>query len=324
MIDTLHIFMEREQITEKMLNQLDNLERNKVIQDVSMQTFSNSGIIRKQGMLKGIKLSWGENSIKLKGSLSRYYLGNNLDYLEIDSTKDAIDQLCEDLKINIGDFKVTRVDMAATINMQYPVLNYLEHLESLSNHKKIQYGNETIYFKNTLRTFQFYNKLLQMKKKPGRKKTFNILREAQLSIEDHYLRVELQLTKKIEDQLKMDQKLKVRDLYNPTIYAKLVNCWYKYFTKVKTKRKILDLKQNENITSSVFIKYLAAYGYSKLCNDKVRRLVERKYKDKEYNTYYNIQKDINKLENRFGFESKYIRELNEEIKGIADYQLGNF
>ena len=65
-----------------------------------------------QGDLKNMRVTFNEGSISIKGSLPKYYFGNNCETLSKSNTKEALENISSDLSIDINKAKVTRIDFS--------------------------------------------------------------------------------------------------------------------------------------------------------------------------------------------------------------------
>ena len=111
-----------------------------------------------------LRLRTSERGTSIQGSLPEYYLGNNAYTLTQNQTQEAFDQLSEDLRINILDAKVNRVDWAVDLVTDYPPYQYDCHLgDSRLLGEKIKF-RKTSYYENTSRTLSIYDKGKKVKK----------------------------------------------------------------------------------------------------------------------------------------------------------------
>ena len=104
-----------------------------------------------------------KNGISLKGSLSKYYLGNNIDTLTRHSVKSAIEQLSDHLHIDISLAKVTRLDISSVILTKYSPVVYYRYLGQKSWFYRFQFKEDTLYYNNHKRQIIFYDKAKEAK-----------------------------------------------------------------------------------------------------------------------------------------------------------------
>ena len=78
-----------------------------------------------QGDLRNMKVTFNEASISVKGSLCKYFYGNNIDTLNLTNTREALNQISADLSIDIHKARVTRIDFSTNIITDYtPTVYY--------------------------------------------------------------------------------------------------------------------------------------------------------------------------------------------------------
>ena len=107
--------------------------------------------------LKNMELKESTRGIKFKGSLAKYYFGNNLGTLTIGQTKRVIEKLSDDTHLDFSKATISRVDFATNFKMKEPVLNYYDCLGSASRlDRNIKYSS--LYYTNNSRSLVFYDK----------------------------------------------------------------------------------------------------------------------------------------------------------------------
>ena len=81
------------------------------ISDVNHSEYAN-GSTCTSGSLDNLRVNINEMSVTIKGSLAKYYLGNNFQTLSQKTTSEAIEKLSDDLNLDINLCKVSRIDLS--------------------------------------------------------------------------------------------------------------------------------------------------------------------------------------------------------------------
>jgi hypothetical protein len=288
------------------------------LENVKKETDEESSLFLYKARLKNFSLHFYDGRMSIIGSLAKYYLGDNLAYHTRRSALNALDDLGDELGLDIRGFRVMRIDIGATLVLDFPIPYYLDCLESSPRYKLKVYSSQTKTFYNGLRTFQFYDKLAQMRS--TREPVKEILSDAQLSSKWNYLKVELQLRGRVK-QLFGGKEITVADLYDKDIYKKLVDLWHNEYKKIKKKREILDFKFKDGFYTKQLVDSLLCEGLNKVGMSNVLHQIDRhRLNDKiDYLTAYRSKKKLEELENRFGHSSCYLDELDEYMRDVANY-----
>lgn len=264
--------------------------------------------------LDNLKITERLGSISIKGSLAKYFLGNNVNTLTRLETKWAIERMQDDLKINLSDANVYRIDIASNFIMKYPYKNYFDFLiDAPYTHKG--YINDSVYFSNKQRQIIFYGKLKEMKDKgisiPYEYKEF----------ENTMLRYEVRMKRGLKKQLGCEVKLS--DLYDKTFYDFMVKKWKEnYFSINKMQRILLDRKAYS--TPKVYKDYLLLKLINEKGIDNIMNDIDANRK--EFNSSLGATrcktmiKELTQLED-YSEPNELIEELDEKVKVNAEYFL---
>lgn len=271
------------------------------------------------GNLRGIRLKYWPATLIIDGSLPQYSLGNNVLTPTFDLTRKALLKLGQDLGIPIEEAKITRLDIGATFQMDYPVKFYLDLLQSSDRYKVSEYSGETKQFYNSLRKVIFYDKIKEQQKK-NKKILAQLFGPNSSSL--HLLRYEIQYKKKLNSQLGF-RDLRVKDLLSGRWDKKLVERLKSEYRKIRKKQDILDFKGEDLGVPKEFKASLASHAISKIGQAELYDLLERKYRAEEISkkNYYSMKSMINKVESKFLRESKYLKELDKKINDVEKYAL---
>ncbi len=135
--------------------------------DVSFDGKSQYGNRIITGTLKNYRLTVSENGINMKGSLCKWYLGDNFQTLNRTTTQQAIEKMSAELHLPIDRATVTRLDFAENFILNYPVDVYYNHLGLLKFSKRcpvVDNGIEGINYFQRGGLLVFYDKIKQTKR----------------------------------------------------------------------------------------------------------------------------------------------------------------
>jgi len=168
------------------------------------------------GSLGNFRVYIRPTSISLKGSLCKWYLGDNFQTLNRETTKQAIEALSSVLHLPMERADVTRIDFANNLILEYPVEVYLNHMGEMSRSKRAKYPS-SIYYRYGGGQMAFYDKEREQRDKkesiPSQYKGLHILR-----IEQRY---ESRLQKTFNQSV-----IKAATLYDEAFYSLLQKSWY--------------------------------------------------------------------------------------------------
>ena len=156
------------------------------------------------GNFKNIKVKIKGNFISLTGSLPKYLLGNNFEELNLSKTKEAFENLSDELHLNLFDSKLFRIDVASNLIMDDSLNKYYSAFESLPRYEKKPYKNGIMYTTNKI-ALKFYTKKVEtMKKKQPIPREFED--------KNNILRYEIKCSNNLKSIFK--QNIYVNDLLN--------------------------------------------------------------------------------------------------------------
>ncbi len=115
MVDTIHIRLTNNQTVGK-INFLQLSSHFNTVSDTKYLNTDNTVI---NGHLGNLLISVSKNSISVKGSIAKWFSGNNLHTLSYEELIQAFTRLGNILHMPIGKAYFTRLDMAANINTKY-------------------------------------------------------------------------------------------------------------------------------------------------------------------------------------------------------------
>ena len=301
MIDTINIYTKSYDILESFdINVLENYKEHKC----------NEWSYYK-GHIGNFSVTYSETKLKLEGSLTKFYLGNNVQNMNRTQITEAFKKLETKLGFNIGDFRISRIDLGVTFEMKCIVPMYLDSLIELPRYDTAIYGDETKSFTNKSKTVTFYDKAVEY----NSKKHDISLNDLDINSE-YLLRYELQLKKsKI-----LLEKATVSDILDDRYFQKLVNMWKNHFLKIKKNRKLIDtelimLKKPKDFFTYLVCDRIEEKGKSESIN-LLNKLCKHGTIDRRRK--YDLKKRIETNEKKFSITSKYIDELETLINQYAE------
>jgi hypothetical protein len=142
-------------------------------------TKHRTGELSAAGKFKNLQVKINASCLTVSGSLAKYYFGNNLEILDRQTTKTAIEMLSDDLLLPIGEAQLYKLEFGTNLIMQQPVSQYFNALVSARYYERTSYKHG-IQFINSQRSKSFYDKAAEMRRSkielPQELKSKNILR----------------------------------------------------------------------------------------------------------------------------------------------------
>jgi hypothetical protein len=265
--------------------------------------------IYEKGKLDGLDIKESGRGIKIKGSLAKYYFGNNFETLTVEQTKKAIDKICDSLHLDVREANLSRIDFATNLIVSEPPLNYYNSFLDAARLNKSQQGT-TLYLSNKSRAIVFYDKCNEAKAhniyKPDEFKNKNVLR------------YEYRLKK-----LKRNQ-FTLADLSSKKTFNCLLDEWLKQYHSIRRiprlrikeeAKEMINLKAFEKQGWKLFIQQLGGIeNFYSLLDDEVRRGTITKQ-----NKYYYKKKFDDLFTSPEMFEpNTLITELDEKVNEAAE------
>lgn len=197
---------------------------------------SNEKIV---GHLENMLIEINGSTLKIRGSLSKWYKGNNVYGITFKEVKEAITDLENVLGVPLQKAKITRLDIAKSLNLDHCAELYLDYLVYLEGYIRSLSSPNCLYFvrKNKSKVAQalklcFYDKDKELEDKKDIKGKL-----AKQSESDHLLRYELRI-----ESMKylFGRKILCSDLFSKDFYTDLIDLWFNMYDWVKKKRKGLN------------------------------------------------------------------------------------
>jgi hypothetical protein len=170
--------------------------------------------------------------ISIIGSLSKFLHGNNLVRLTRVDVKKAVHELSRLSGLDMSEAKVKAIDIAANIILDHPVQCYNVLLsEKLRSVKSVIKDYQTVRFETGNRSLSFYDKKKEFLYR-NRRETKYRRQFSSLLNDKYWIRYELKLKKSLES-VSGSSMLKLKDIYHPIVYRRLILCWYKNYHSVQ-------------------------------------------------------------------------------------------
>ena len=261
-----------------------------------------------QGDLKNMKVTLNEASISVKGSLCKYFYGNNIDTLNLTNTREALNQISADLSIDIHKASVSRIDFSTNIVTDFTPTIYYPYLGQLSRFERYEQPS-AIYYNQKAKRLLFYDKIEEAKNKG--------MTIPKQHIGDNLLRYELVLNKGISRYLKYNG-LYALDLGSEELFKKLLHLWYSYYQQIQKHSKKLNPMEDKIINPSTFKNEMYNALVRKNPDEFYKMVAElkakKKFKHPEY--YSRINAEIRKIQKTQVVDNELMDELNKKIEGI--------
>ncbi|MDN0052182.1 hypothetical protein QVN91_04225 [Bacteroides caecigallinarum] len=171
-----------------------------------------------------------------QNSLPKFLLGNNVERINLQQVKEAIEKLSDMLHYDMSKTFVTRIDIADNFSMSENVSKYFSCLGNLQRFKRCYTViDETLTYKQgdkkCGKLITFYDKRKELIEK-GQYALFE-----QMKIPKNFLRYELRCYGRLAYQLK-ETAITGATLYDTTFFRKLVQLWYDYYCRIVKQQEI--------------------------------------------------------------------------------------
>ncbi len=231
MFDTVYMWLD--------WSKVDNVELDSIASKLSnLKEFKSKSSVSYSGYLDNYVVRICEAGISLKGSIARYYHGNNLFPLSRLEMKDAVKKLSDELGLPFHLSKVTRFDLAANFIMERPVQNYFPFLGEKRGYNRSNISLSTLYYNTEKKQLIFYDKSKEFKKKYKSVETPFIYKEKNI------LRYELKYQNRV-NKIFDKEEITVEDLINVEFYEKLKENYINEYIKIQKVNRISILNYNE-------------------------------------------------------------------------------
>ena len=148
-------------LTKEQAGSIDLLEQIPArLSNVSEHNYTNGLVIA--GELGNMRVTVNENGIKIKNSLTKYFIDSNIHNLNRKHIEEAIQYLSDELCLPVQKATVTGLDYAKNIFLKNDVTHYLPYLGDISRYNRYQ-SKRGINYKIANRELAIYDKIAEMK-----------------------------------------------------------------------------------------------------------------------------------------------------------------
>lgn len=266
------------------------------------------------GRLGNFKVIVSDNAVTVKdGSLTKWYLGDNLKILSRSDIKKAIEKMSDCLHLPIKEADVRAFHFGKNIPVKYPVSLYLPYLGTNGRYTRLE-QKSTINYKIVERELCIYDKIAEMKHKGDM--------PPPLYDGKNILRYEKRYNKNLTGYFSI-ATIKAATLYDEDFYMRIITDWHKDYLNIQ-KQKQFKLN-TEMITTKEQMKMLGVLSLIEMqgrklaaINDVVERYRKRILTKKQA---HDLKELINqaanlKLQTK---ESDLIIELDKKMKEAVSY-----
>lgn len=262
------------------------------------------------GFFKNMMIAWRNGELKIIGSLPKLRQKNNFYPLSTLDVTFCIKAIEEELKIDLRSAIITRVDLAANIELQQIVSDYFKCFGVYKRSHRSNIDKSTLYYKNGKKTvISIYDKLKELKTNSENKELLK-------SLKGNYMRFEVRYNPKNNRSIfKLD--LKLYDLTNFDLNQELIEIWYKEFKAIE-KQSTTEFKLNKGDQCKELMNILAKIGIDNLGGaypalEKLENSIDFKSQRAENKT--RMRKKIRELNNRNSnlVQSPLLNELDQSF-----------
>ncbi len=265
------------------------------------------------GSIFGMRARISQAGMSLKGSICKSYLNDNFKTLTRQDTQRAIEQLADTLLLPVYNANVTRIDFAQNLIVSQDPKSYFMFLGDSHTYRR-EPIDKSLYYRNSLRTKLFYNKIAE-----GKARRLEI---PPIWLDKHVLRYELRYLSRLPKQFNRSQII-AKDLYSESFYIDMVERWILEWQNI-TKNSIINFNLENMESPKDFFTQMALLKIKEIGQDNVLQMVEhlkakKQFKQKEY--YSRLKADIKRICKTDGLteDSQLITELDKQIMRIKEY-----
>jgi hypothetical protein len=247
--------------------------------------------------------------ISIKGSIAKYFHGNNLKLFRPVDLGPALNMLSHELGFNVGRGRLYRIDIADNLYLSKDPREYLNALLVLP--RSISTANPTSkYFKRSNTTCLFYDKRKELKAKDS----VTYQRLLKNAPESNILRYELRFECRLASFFKV-KIVKVAHLLSSTFRKKLAEAWVNHYDLIIKERieEYPEIKSPDKVKRLIMYKGIAAMGGYKSLAALVDDISQKN--DWPSQTKYRIKSLLKKIANDdfLSIESPLVKELGNAI-----------
>jgi hypothetical protein len=269
--------------------------------------------IHYSGSLKNLRVYVSERGVSIQGSLSKFYLSDNMQTLRRQDTEQAIQKLSDDLHLPIKEAQVSRVDFAHNFIMQYEPNVYYPYLGE-SQYFKRYIQPESLYYKNGSRTKLFYDKPAEAKSKG--------YKIPEVWTSKNVLRYEIRYQKRLTKQFK-EPVIKAGTLFNEKFYIELVKRYVSDFKSIHKHSEIsldtVNMKTPKDFWDQMALLMINRIGQAGAVDLVEELRAKQVFEKPEY--YSRLKKEIRDKSKKFSASDStpLIQELESKVSSLKRF-----
>jgi len=183
---------------------------------------SEQGFEYKVAYHKNFRIRVNVSTIKIQGSLAKYYLGTNIHTLRFEDIEPAIKQLGNELNLPIQRGELNRIDFSTVFIVKHPPSTYYSKLSFHNTMRERTLIGNSLYFENNSRQMVFYDKIKELENK-----SIPIPKEY---VGKNALRYEIRFTGNLKRAF--GQVVRVADLYDKTFFKDLYKRYKQMYKEI--------------------------------------------------------------------------------------------
>lgn len=231
-LDTIHFYLPTESIGNgSFIQTMPNLLTNQKI------LIDKNGFTSIYGNLDNLKVTVSDRGLKVKGSIAKFYQGNNYSNFTRQDLKWAIEELSCQLGVNVGKGNLTRFDVAHNLSLNYGCSQYFDLLLDSPRYERLRQP-DAVYWQNKTIQKLVYDKIKEAKK------SGEVLPETVNNM--NLFRYEVRFIQNPKRVFKRDS-LKVSDLINEPFYMEIQDRWLNEFANITKHEKQIIMPMKESI-----------------------------------------------------------------------------
>ncbi len=267
------------------------------------------------GNLGNYIISINERGIFFSGSLAKFYLPSNVFTLTRATVKEALEKISDQLHVNVGAARLTRVDVSTVLPTKQPPANYYNYLGDKPHFARLQASADTLYYNTKKRQLVFYDKTKEAKSKGA------IIPPALSRC--NLFRYEVRFVNRLRQQFNQDQPTTAL-LFEPNFYCWLIRQWKKEFDTIKKLKAnfMIDNVKRPNEAINIFLgSLIQKNGGQNAINDFLSDLKAKKTfsRPADYTRVKNKLMQMQMTPTKEPQQNDLIIELETAIADVARY-----
>ena len=283
--------------------------------DIESESIKGGELLSRSGIIGGLKVSVSRNAMNVKGqSLSKWYIGNNLQAMSIEDTQRAIERISDVIHLDFCRAFVNRIDVAQNFIMEQQPCEYFKQLGMCGSVKPAPIKDGVYYFIGENTSLVFYDKSKEVLTR-GR----NSVHIPKEYVGKNILRFEKRYLRMVSKQLNWSDTITANMLYDSNFYTRLLQDWGSSYNQIQ-KINNHKLSFKEMVSSKDFKNKCIVYSVNSLggYDEAIKEINEaRERGELTRKQAHDRRKQIEKAFNEIGCKTvtnSVICELDQKIK----------